>query len=148
MNCSVPDADLLMLAHGELSRSQTFRLRLHLALCPGCRTRLRKYEALAGMLAKSFRNPVLGVRSLGKGRAPVWASVGFLAALLTLLGWLVASTAVATNGPPVPPVIDVPKRACPLHAATTPVSPVHACPLHAAKKPSKKSNFSCPICDR
>lgn len=141
MSCSMPDADLLMLVHGELDRFQTLRAKLHLAICPACRVRLRRYQALAGVLARTYRNPVLGVRPLAGGPSRAWASVGLLALLLTLLGWLVASNAAAFG--PAPST--APRLACPLHAGA---ATGHLCPVHLGRKSLDPSNFKASFCDR
>lgn len=132
MSCSHRDADLLMLAHGELDRISAFRVRAHVVVCPACRARLRRFEALAGLIAVSYRNPVLGVRVLGRAPVRVWAGFGLVAALLTLLGWVVSSSAAAST-PPAP----APKVGCPLHA----------CRIHSGSKIPVPSNFSGHFCD-
>ncbi len=135
MNCSGRDADLLMLAHRELDRAHVLRVRAHLVFCPACRARLRRFEALTGALALNFRNPVLGVRAVGLRPNRAWASVGLLAALLSILGWLVASSAMAAMAPaPAPAPMPMPKSACPLHAAVVPATTLRGCPVHSVKK--------------
>ena len=57
MNCHERDADLLLLAHNELSAWQRRSVRAHLRRCPRCRARARELagvsEAFAGAIRES-----------------------------------------------------------------------------------------------
>ena len=130
--CERADADLLMLALGELDRGAALRVQAHLLLCPSCRARRRRFEGLAATLAKGFRNPTLGVRFLRVPRA-AWASAGVLAALLMVLGGIFAAS-LAPAQPSAPAPSD------------------HACPLAAKLAVSKKTAWTTNLpafrCDR
>ncbi len=97
MRCE--DDELLMLAHRALDPRRTFAVRLHVLVCPACRARLLRFEALSASLAEAFPNPSLGVRTFG--RTPpkrVWLPLGLLAALLILIGGL-ATTRLPASAP-------------------------------------------------
>lgn len=62
MNCANRDADLLLLAHGELTFWQCLGVYLHLGRCSDCRQRLRRFGATSATLAMATR-PTLALAS-------------------------------------------------------------------------------------
>ena len=55
--CNQSAQDLLMFLHGALPLSQSFKVRMHLFVCPACRAKVASMSSVSQRVARALRNP-------------------------------------------------------------------------------------------
>jgi len=87
MTCQDRDADLLLLAHGELGFAARVRTRTHVERCPRCRKRIAEFGVVSAALASAL-GPTVSERTGRKQPKPAMAAgpVLTVAALLIVIG--------------------------------------------------------------
>lgn len=114
MICGHRDPDLLLLAHGELSRLRRFQIERHLQSCDRCRKRHVHLLAVSGQLASAIRDrnqPLWSAKTAPAllAKNPIGPAVPWTPTLglLVLLGILAVAffARVRANAPQTTPTI-------------------------------------------
>ncbi len=136
--CPERDADLLLMAHGELSTFTLLRTKVHMFLCSSCRARSNTFAGVSQSVALAIRTPLLPKWSpynnslpMNSRRLPWLVAALFLLSTLCMVTHLTAS-ATSTAHP------------CASAQSRSALPIVGGCPLHSRAALRKYSRRASP----